>query len=66
MGNAGKIHRRRGGAHRSGGMSDGNPPTKGRWRLVLLVIYYTAILAGVLYLHGRGGLDTPKFIYQGF
>ena len=47
-------------------MSDANPPTKSRWRLVLLVIYYTAILAGVLYLHGRGGLDTPKFIYGGF
>ena len=47
-------------------MSEEARPKSNRWRLILLVIYYTAILAGVLFLHGRGGLDTPKFIYQGF
>ena len=47
-------------------MSDDNSKQSSTGRLVLLVVCYLAILAGVIYLHGRGGLDTPKFIYQGF
>jgi hypothetical protein len=47
-------------------MSEETPGQKSVWRLVWLALYYTAILAGVLYMHGRGGLETPKFIYQGF
>ena len=48
------------------GPDSAGTPRKSGWRLFWLVIYYIAILATVLFLHGRGGLDTPKFIYQGF
>jgi hypothetical protein len=37
-----------------------------RLRVVWLTLYYLAILIAVIVLHGRGGLETPKFIYQGF
>lgn len=36
------------------------------WRVLGLALYYLAILIAVIILHGRGGLETPKFIYQGF
>ncbi len=35
-------------------------------RVLLLTLYYLAIIVTVIYLHGRGGLVTPPFIYQGF
>jgi hypothetical protein len=47
-------------------MSGQSSANAGRWRVILLALYYAAILAGVVYLHGCGGLETPKFIYQGF
>lgn len=38
----------------------------GRARVFWLAIYYFAVLIVVIYLHGRDGLATPSFIYQGF
>ncbi len=38
----------------------------GRARVFWLAIYYSAVLIAVIYLHGRDGLATPSFIYQGF
>jgi hypothetical protein len=35
-------------------------------RLVLLVLYYFAIITTLLILYGRSGFATPPFIYQGF
>jgi hypothetical protein len=31
-----------------------------------LVLYYLAIIAGLLVLYGRGDFSTPAFVYQGF
>lgn len=35
-------------------------------RLVLLVLYYLAVIAGLLILYGHGSFSTPPFVYQGF
>lgn len=35
-------------------------------RQTLLVCYYLGIIAGLIYLYGRGDLSTPPFVYQGF
>ena len=35
-------------------------------RQTLLVFYYLSIIAGLIYLYGRGDLSTPPFVYQGF
>ena len=35
-------------------------------RQTLLVIYYLAIIIGLIYLYGRGDFSTPPFVYQGF
>ena len=35
-------------------------------RLALLVLYYLAIIAGLLVLYGHGNFSTPPFVYQGF
>ena len=35
-------------------------------RQTLLVFYYLGIVAGLIYLYGRGDLSTPPFVYQGF
>ena len=43
-----------------------SPNAGGRLRVVWLALYYFAVLIAVIYLHGRGGLATPPFIYQGF
>jgi len=32
----------------------------------LLVLYYLGVIAGLIYLYGRGDLSTPPFVYQGF
>jgi hypothetical protein len=32
----------------------------------MLLLYYLAILAGLILLYGRGDFSTPRFIYQGF
>jgi hypothetical protein len=38
-----------------------------RWmRQAGLTLYYLAILAGLLWMYGRGDFSTPPFIYQGF
>jgi hypothetical protein len=42
------------------------PPPTSWWRVLGLALYYLAILIAIIVLHGRGGLETPKFIYQGF
>jgi hypothetical protein len=31
-----------------------------------LLLYYLAILLGLLLIYGRGDFTTPHFIYQGF
>ncbi len=35
-------------------------------RLVLLTLYYLAIIAGLILLYGRGDFVPHEFIYQGF
>ena len=35
-------------------------------RQTLLVVYYLGIIAGLIYLYGRGDFSTPPFVYQGF
>ena len=35
-------------------------------RQTLLVLYYLGIIAGLIYLYGRGDLSTPPFVYQEF
>jgi hypothetical protein len=33
---------------------------------VLLILYYFAIIAGLIVMYGRGDFSTPPFVYQGF
>jgi D-Ala-teichoic acid biosynthesis protein len=35
-------------------------------RVVLLTLYYLAIIAALILMYGKGNFSTPKFIYQGF
>ncbi len=35
-------------------------------RLMLLTLYYFAIIAGLVALYGRGDFSTPAFVYQEF
>ena len=35
-------------------------------RIILLTLYYLAIILGLILLYGKGNFSTPKFIYQGF
>ena len=35
------------------------------WR-VLLILYYFAVIAGLIVMYGRGDFSTPPFVYQGF
>ena len=37
-----------------------------RLHRVLLILYYLAIIAGLIVIYGRGDFSTPPFIYQGF
>ncbi len=37
-----------------------------RMRLVLLTLYYLAIIAALIALYGRGDFSTPGFVYQEF
>ncbi len=37
-----------------------------RLRVILLFLYYLAIILGLVLLYGRGNFSTPPFIYQGF
>ena len=41
---------------------------EGRPRLlrVLLILYYFAVIAGLIVMYGRGDFSTPPFVYQGF
>ncbi len=39
---------------------------KSPMRFFLLVLYYLAIVAGLIALYGRGDFSTPPFVYQGF
>lgn len=41
-------------------------PQPAQPKTLWLTLYYLAILIAIIFLHGRGGLETPKFIYQGF
>lgn len=40
--------------------------THPRARLVLLTLYYLAIIAALIALYGRGDFSTPAFVYQEF
>ncbi len=33
---------------------------------LLLVLYYLAIIVGLIVLYGRGDFSTPSFVYQAF
>jgi hypothetical protein len=35
-------------------------------RRVLLVLYYFAVIVGLIVMYGRGDFSTPPFVYQGF
>lgn len=37
-----------------------------RARLVVLTLYYLAIITALLALYGRGDFSTPAFVYQEF
>ena len=37
-----------------------------RGRVLLVSVYYLAILLGLVILYGRGDLSAPGFVYQGF
>jgi hypothetical protein len=37
-----------------------------RLRRVLLILYYVAVIAGLIAMYGRGDFSTPPFVYQGF
>jgi hypothetical protein len=47
-------------------MSASGAQRPGRPRVFWLTVYYLVVIIAVIYLHGRGGLETPSFIYQGF
>jgi hypothetical protein len=35
-------------------------------RRALLILYYFAIIAGLIAMSGHGDFSTPPFVYQGF
>jgi len=35
-------------------------------RRALLVLYYLGVIAGLIWMYGRGDFSTPPFVYQGF
>jgi len=37
-----------------------------RLRLLMLILYYIGVIAGLVIMYGRGDFSTPPFIYQGF
>ena len=37
-----------------------------RLQRVLLILYYFAVIAGLIAMYGRGDFSTPPFVYQGF
>ncbi|HEX8312401.1 MAG TPA: teichoic acid D-Ala incorporation-associated protein DltX [Chthoniobacteraceae bacterium] len=37
-----------------------------RLRFAVLVLYYLAVIAGLILLYGRGDFSTPPFVYQEF
>jgi len=37
----------------------------GLWR-TLLILYYLAVIAGLIAIYGRGDFSTPPFVYQAF
>ena len=41
---------------------EAHPRTRG----AALVVYYLAIVAGLVALYGRGDFSTPPFVYQEF
>ena len=36
------------------------------WHVLALAVYYAGIVAGLIYLYGRGDVTPPPFVYQGF
>ncbi len=34
--------------------------------VILLTLYYLAIILGLIIMYGKGDFSTPSFIYQGF
>ncbi len=35
-------------------------------RVIALMLYYLAIILGLILMYGKGDFSTPPFIYQGF
>jgi len=35
-------------------------------RRAWLILYYLAIIVGLIAMYGRGDFSTPPFVYQGF
>ncbi|PYJ25305.1 MAG: teichoic acid D-Ala incorporation-associated protein DltX [Verrucomicrobia bacterium] len=35
-------------------------------RRLLLILYYFAVIVGLIVMYGRGDFSTPPFVYQGF
>lgn len=40
--------------------------TNPKIKATLLVLYYLAIIAGLIIMYGKGDFSTVKFVYQGF
>ena len=39
---------------------------KPRIKMAVLILYYLAILLGLILMYGQGDFSTPSFIYQEF
>jgi len=35
-------------------------------RQLFLILYYFAVIVGLILMYGRGDFSTPPFVYQGF
>lgn len=35
-------------------------------KTILLTLYYLAIIAGLIFMYGKGDFSTVQFVYQGF
>ena len=47
-------------------MSTPQPLAPSRGKVIWLTLYYTAILAAVIFLHAQGNFTAPPFVYVGF
>ncbi len=66
MGDAEEAHRRRAAPARGVKALEHWMEAHPRARVILVTVYYLAIVAGLVALYGRGDFSTPPFVYQEF